>query len=95
MMYNNLVFREISEYETQAAFKLEKGYSVQIIRNEIDHLHECNLYDFNGSIIDCVEGEDVPGTEYFLKISIDLIKDIEFWDQAMDDGCELIELGRS
>ena len=91
-MYKNLVFKEISEYEVQAAYKLEKGYSIQIIKNITEGLHECNLYDSKGNIVDAVEDEDIKGVEFFIEISKDLMCDIEYWDDAINNECELVPL---
>jgi hypothetical protein len=93
MYYQDLVFQEISEHEVQAAYPLHCGYKVQIILNILDGTHECNLYDSQGNIVDSVEDEDERGVNFFIGISDALIKDIEFFEEAMNENCELVQTG--
>ena len=90
MKFENLLFEEIDEGVSQAVVRIKDGYRIQIIRDDVSGNSVCNLYTPQGTILDKVEGEDPNGVEEFIKISFDLMEDIEFWDEAIDGGIELI-----
>ena len=90
MEFKDLVFFEIDEHTSQAVVNIKDGYKIQIIKNELSGNSECNLYTPQGSILDSVEDEDQEGVEYFIKISKDLMKDILFWDNAINDDAIFI-----
>ena len=91
MMYRNLEFQEIDEKISQAAVSLKGDYKIQIIRYDATGNHDCNLYSSQGLILDQVEGEDEEGVMDFIRISEELLVDIEFWDDAIKEECELIQ----
>ena len=90
MEYKNLIFKEIGDSDSQAVVDLNNGYRIQIIRDDISGNSECNLYTPQGEVLDNVENEDPMGVDYFINESIKLMKDIQFWESAMNDEVVLV-----
>ena len=91
MEYKNLIFHEISDSDSQAVVNLDNGYKIQIIRDNISGISECNLYTPQGEVLDNVENECPDGVNYFIKQSFKLMEDIKFWDSAMEESAILVE----
>lgn len=86
-----IIYYEIDDNVSQASVDLGGGYKIQIIRDDVSGNSVCNLYTPQGSILDKDECNSPEEIQDFITISEHLMRDIEFWDLALQEEAELVQ----